>query len=62
MNEISVKMTAEQIAVILSLLKPYTELSLSLSNQYKAHLAAASMPVRAKKVEENIEGVNNGNN
>ena len=62
MNEISVKMTAEQIAVILSLLKPYTELSLSLSNQYKAQLAAAQMSVRAKKVEENIEGVNNANN
>ena len=62
MNEINVKMTVDQVAVILSLLKPYTELSMSLTNQYKTQLAAAQMPVRAKKVEENIEGVNNANN
>lgn len=62
MNEISVKMTVDQVAVILSLLKPYTELSMSLTNQYKAQLAASQMPVRAKKVEKNNEGVNNGNN
>lgn len=55
-------MTVDQVAVILSLLKPYTELSMSLTNQYKAQLAASQMPVRAKKVEENIEGVNNANN
>ena len=62
MNEINVKMTVDQVAVILSLLKTYTELSMSLTNQYRAQLAAAQMPVRAKKVEENNEGVNNGNN
>lgn len=62
MNEINVKMTVDQVAVILSLLKPYTELSMSLTNQYKAQLAASQMPVRAKKVEGNNEGVNNGNN
>lgn len=62
MNEISIKMTVDQVAVILSLLKPYTELSMSLTNQYKVQLVASQMPVRAKKVEENIEGVNNASN
>jgi len=62
MNEISVKLSVDQIAVILNLLKPYTELSMSLTNQYKAHLAASQMPVRAKKVEDIIPEANNGNN
>lgn len=62
MNEINVKLTAGQVAIILELLKPYAELSVLLTNQYKAQTLAASMPVRAKKVEKNIPEDNNGNN
>ena len=62
MNEINIKMNTNQIAIVLELLKPYAELSISLSNQYKAQTLAASMPVRAKKVEKNIPEDNNGNN
>lgn len=60
MNEINIKMNTNQVAIVLELLKPYAELSISLSNQYKAQTLAASMPVCAKKVEvQNPEG-NNG--
>ena len=62
MNYIDVKLTTAQVALILDLLKPYAELSISLSNQYKMQTAQPQMPVRAKKVEKNIEGVNNANN
>jgi len=60
MNTISVNMTPVQVALVLDLLKPYTELSMSLSNQYKQQLAQSSMPVRAKKVEDQIPEDNNG--
>ena len=62
MNEINIKMTAGQVAIVLDLLKPYAELSVSLSNQYKQQLVQSSMPVRAKKVEDQIQEVNNGDN
>lgn len=62
MDGITVKLTAAQVATLLELLKPYAELSISLSNQYKAQTLAASMPVRAKKVEKNILEDDNGNN
>lgn len=62
MNEINIKMNTNQVAIVLELLKPYAELSISLSNQYKAQTLAASMPVHAKKVEKNIPEENNGNN
>ena len=62
MNEINIKMNTNQIAIVLELLKPYAELSISLTNQYKAQTLAASMPVRAKKVEKNIPEDSNGNN
>lgn len=62
MNEINIKMNTNQVAIVLELLKPYAELSISLSNQYKAQTLAASMPVRAKKVEVQNPEDNNGNN
>lgn len=55
-------MTPVQVALVLDLLKPYTELSMSLSNQYKQQLTQSSMPVRAKKVEDQIPEANNGDN
>lgn len=62
MDGLTIRLTAAQVATMLELLKPYTELSISLTNQYKAQTLAASMPVRAKKVEKNIPEDNNGNN
>ncbi len=62
MDGITVKLTAAQVATLLELLKPYTELSISLTNQYKAQTIAAAMPVRAKKVEKNIPEDDNANN
>lgn len=62
MDGLTIRLTAAQVATMLELLKPYTELSISLTNQYKAQTLAASMPVRAKKVEKNIPEDDNGNN
>ena len=62
MNYIDVKLTTAQVALILDLLKPYAELSISLSNQYKMQTAQPQMPVRAKKVEDQIAEDDNGNN
>ena len=62
MDGITVKLTTAQIAILLELLKPYAELSILLTNQYKAQTLAASMPVRAKKAESQIVEDNNGNN
>jgi hypothetical protein len=62
MNEINVKLTAGQVAIILDLLKPYAELSVGLSNQYKAQTIAAAMPVKAKKLSDINPEDNNGIN
>ena len=62
MDIINIKLSDTQIALILEMLKPYTELSMSLSNQYKQQLLQKSMPVRAKKVENQNPEDNNGNN
>lgn len=61
MNELDIKMTPTQIALILEVLKPYAELSVSLSSQYKAQLINAAKPVRAKKVETNPEDTDANN-
>lgn len=47
MNEITLKCTTAQVAVLLDLLRPYAELSISLSQQYKAQ-AQGSMEVSAQ--------------
>lgn len=47
------ELTAAQVALITDMLKPYVELSMSISNQYRAQAQAAAMPVKAQKVEEN---------
>lgn len=62
MNEINIKMTAGQVAIVLDLLKPYTELSMSLSNQYKQQLIQNTMPVRAKKADAQLQEESNGDN
>lgn len=62
MNEINIKMNTNQVAIVLELLKPYAELSISLSNQYKAQTIAAAMPVKAKKLSDVKPEDNNGNN
>ena len=62
MDGITVKLTAAQVATLLELLKPYAELSISLSNQYKMQTAQPQMPARAKKVKDQIAEDNNGNN
>lgn len=61
MNEINIQMTPAQIALMLEMLKPYTELSVNLSNQYKVQLINASKPVRAKKVMEEVKPEDNTN-
>lgn len=62
MDIINIKLSDTQIALILEMLKPYTELSMSLSNQYKQQLLQKSMPVRAKKEENQNPEENNANN
>lgn len=53
MNGFKFELTAAQVALITDMLKPYVELSMSISNQYRAQAAASAMPVKAQKVEEN---------
>lgn len=49
----TIELSQNQIALILELLKPYAELSVSLTNQFKAQaLGAASEIPHAKKIEE----------
>ena len=63
MNSLDIQLTPAEINLVLELLKPYAELSVNLSNQYKARLFPAAKPVRAKKVEDNIsEEKIDGNN
>ncbi len=62
MNGMKIELTAGQIAILLELLKPYTELSVTLSNQYKQQLVQNTMPVRAKKVEAQTQEESNGDN
>jgi len=54
MNGMKIELTAGQIAILLELLKPYTELSLQLSNQYRVQTNAGAMAgaVKAEKIEK----------
>ena len=60
MNYIDVKLTTAQVALILDLLKPYAELSISLSAQLRSQSTAAIQkpPVRAQKINPLEEKVN----
>lgn len=60
MNEINIKLTTGQVALVLELLKPYAELSLQLTNQYKMQLNAGAISgaVKAEKIKKTE--VNNG--
>lgn len=47
-----IELTQGQIALILELLKPYAELSVSLTNQFRANMAGAAEIPHAKKIDE----------
>lgn len=51
MNGITVNLSTEQIALLLGILKPYAELSASLTYQYQAQ-SKVQQPVKAQKVSE----------
>ena len=55
MNEITVTISQGQIALMLELLKPYTELSVTLTNQYRKQASGAVEIPHAKKIEETKE-------
>lgn len=60
MNEINIKLSAGQVAIVLELLRPYAELSVQLSSQYRIQANAGAVPgaVKAEKIEKTE--VNNG--
>ena len=60
MNEITIKLSTGQVALVLELLKPYAELSVQISNQYRMQSNAGAMAgaVKAEKIEKTE--VNNG--
>ena len=47
-----INLTQEQIALILKVLQPYAELSVSLTTQYKRQAAGAVEIPHAKKIDE----------
>lgn len=55
MNELTITLSQGQIALMLELLKPYAELSVSLTNQYRQQTAGAAEIPHAKKIEETKE-------
>jgi hypothetical protein len=55
MNDMQITLSQSQIALMLELLKPYAELSVSLSRQYKNQLTGAAEIPHAKKIEEEQE-------
>lgn len=55
MNDMQITLSQSQIALMLELLKPYAELSVSLSRQYKNQLTGAVEIPHAKKIEEEQE-------
>lgn len=55
MNELTITLSQGQIALMLELLKPYAELSVSLTNQYRQQTAGAVEIPHAKKIEETKE-------
>lgn len=54
MNGINITLNATQTALLLDLLKPYVELSASISKQYQNQMIS-SIPVKAKKIDEKPE-------
>ena len=61
MDRINISVTPEQAGILLNLLKPYAELSISLSTQLRSQSTAAIQkpPVRAQKInplEDNVKG------
>lgn len=55
MNDMQINLSQSQIALMLELLKPYAELSVSLSRQYKNQLTGAAEIPHARKIEEEQE-------
>lgn len=51
MNELTFKLSASQVALVVDILKPYVELSSSISYQYQQQIRAQAQPVKAEKVE-----------
>ena len=60
MDRINISVTSEQAGILLNLLKPYAELSISLSAQLRSQSTAAVQkpPVRAQKINPLEEKVN----
>lgn len=60
MDRINISVTPEQAGILLNLLKPYAELSISLSSQLRSQSTAAVQkpPVRAQKINPLEEKVN----
>lgn len=54
MNNFKIELTAAQVALITDILKPYVELSVSISNQYRAQAVASAKPVKAEKIIEDM--------
>ena len=57
MNDLNITLTQSQIALMLELLKPYAELSVSLTAQYRQQTAGAAEIPHAKKLE-NVQETN----
>lgn len=51
MKGFTINLTTEQIALVLGLLKPYAELSASLTYQYQMQNKENVQPIKAEKVE-----------
>lgn len=63
MDGIKITVTPEQAGILLNLLKPYAELSVSLSAQLRSQSTAAVQkpPVRAQKIDPLEEQINVNN-
>ena len=52
MENITVTLSPEQLALMLKVLQPYAELSVSLTAQYKRQLTGAAEIPHAKKIDK----------
>lgn len=52
MNDMQINLSQSQIALMLELLKPYAELSVSLTTQFRQQSAGAAEIPHAKKIEQ----------
>ena len=52
MNEISVTLSQDQLTLMLKVLQPYAELSVSLTAQYKRQLTGAAEIPHATKIDK----------